>query len=289
MNKIAVVILNYMNYKETINCTDSVLKQKNIEFEIVIVDNGSPNESYKELGKEYRNNNSVHIIKASRNYGYAKGNNIGIRYAKEKCSSDFILLLNSDTEMIQEDYISILISKYKENIAVISGRIIQQRGEIQERYYEYVNFPDTLYFYLQLFFDYHGLSLISNKCKQMLKKKDKTEVLHGSCLMLTPSFFKYYKMLYHRTFLYSEEVLLYIYCNNAGITQMKVEEAVILHKGKQSSKYLYGNKDSKKMRYLTASYKYVVWESFKAYVKTILKRKIFKPGKADYKGEEKHQ
>lgn len=191
--------------------------------------------------------------------------------------------------MIQEDYISILISKYKENIAVISGRIIQQRGEIQERYYEYVNFPDTLYFYLQLFFDYHGLSLLSNKCKQMLKKRDKTEVLHGSCLMLTPSFFKYYKMLYHRTFLYSEEVLLYIYCNNAGITQMKVEEAVILHKGKRSSKYLYGNKDSKKMRYLTASYKYVVWESFKAYVKTILKRKIFKPGKADYKGEEKHQ
>ena len=63
MNKIAVVVLNYMNYKETINCTDSVLKQKNIEFEIVIVivDNGSPNESYKELGKEYRNNNSVPI------------------------------------------------------------------------------------------------------------------------------------------------------------------------------------------------------------------------------------
>lgn len=289
MNKVAVVVLNYMNYKETINCIDSILKQKNIEIEIVIVDNGSPNESYKELGKKYRNNNLVHIIKASQNYGYAKGNNIGIRYAKEKCPSDFILLLNSDTELIQEDYISILISKYKENIAVISGRIIQQRGEVQERYYEYVNFPDTLYFYLQLFFDYYGLPLLSNKCKQTLKKKDKTEVLHGSCLMLTPSFFKHYKMLYHRTFLYSEEVLLYIYCNNAGITQMRVEEAVLLHKGKQSSKYLYGNNDSEKMKYLITSYKYVVWESFKAYIKSKLKRKVFKSGKADYKGEEMHQ
>ena len=46
-----------------------------------------------------------------------------------------------------------------------------------------------------------------------------------------------------------------------------VKEAVVLHKGKQSSKYLYNNRASIKDKYLLSSYKFVVWESFKAYIK----------------------
>ena len=267
MKKVAVVILNYMNYKETFQCVDSILTQKDVSFEIIIVDNGSTNDSCTELWSNYRDNKLIHILKNKKNYGFAKGNNIGISYARQKLSADFVLLLNSDTELIQSDYISVLLSAYKENIAVISGKIIQKRGMIQEKYYEYVEFPQTLFLYMKLVCDDYGCSRISEKLEHLLKKTKKTEILHGSCLMLTPSFFKYYSMLYPKTFLYSEEILLYIYCEKAGLIQARAEEAEILHKGKRSSKYLYGNMNSIRRKYQIASYKYVVWESFKVYMK----------------------
>lgn len=271
MEKVAVVILNYVNYKETIQCVESILPQEKVDFEIIIVDNGSSNESCRELRKKYRNHKLVHVLKSNKNYGFAKGNNIGIHYAKKRLSADFILLLNSDTELIQSDYISVLVSKYEENIGVISSRIIQKRGMIQESYYDYVKFPDTLFLYLQLVCDYFSFLNLSSIFNQLLKKAEKTEILHGSCLMLTPAFFKHYELLYSRTFLYSEEVLLYIYCQKAGLTQIKTEETAILHKGKQSSKYLYENRGSIRRKFQIASYKYVVLESFKIYLKDTLK------------------
>ncbi len=274
MQKVVVVVLNFMNYKETLHCVDSILSQKNIAFEIIIVDNGSVNESYRELKIEYKNNKQIHIIRSNKNYGFAKGNNIGINYARQRLSADYVLLLNSDTKLIDSNYISILVSKYEENIAVISSRIIQKRGHIQEKYYDYVNFPDTLFLYLQLICDYYGFSILSKKFTQLLKSSEKTEIIHGSCFMLTPAFFKHYEMLYDKTFLYSEEVLLYIYCKNAHLMQIKTEETTILHKGKQSSKYLYENRGSIKRKYLIASYKYVVWESFKTYLRTGLLKTI---------------
>lgn len=169
-----------------------------------------------------------------------------------------------------------MVSKYEENVAVISSKIIQKRGTIQEKYYEYVEFPDTLFLYLQLVCDYCGFLRLSKKFKYLLKKSRKTEILHGSCLMLTPSFFKYYSMLYPRTFLYSEEVLLYIYCQKAGLIQLQTGETAILHKGKQSSKYLYENRNSIRKKYQITSYKYVVWESFKVALKSIVRSKLSK-------------
>lgn len=270
IKKVVIVVLNYMNYRETFQCVDSVLSQKGINFEIVIVDNGSPNESYKKLRERYGKNKLIHLLRSNKNYGFAKGNNIGIHYAKQKLSADFLLLLNSDTELIQDDYISILLSKYEENVAVISSRIIQKKGGIQDKYDEYVEFPSTLFQYVLLICDYYGFFNISKKVYQLLENKKRTEILHGSSFMLTPSFFEHYKVLYSKTFLYAEEILLYIYCQKAGLIQIQTNEAVILHKGKQSSKYLYENRGSIRKKYQIASYKYVVWESFKVYIKKYL-------------------
>ena len=267
MQKVAVVILNYVNYKETFKCTESVLLQKDVDFEIIIVDNGSFNDAYKKLGDKYKNNPLIHILKANKNYGFAKGNNIGIYYARKKLLADFVLLLNSDIELIQQNYISLLISKMRTNIAVIGSSIIQKNGIFEGNYCDYTEFPDTLFFYLELFCGYYGFNCLSKKFSRLLLRTKKREILHGSCFMLTHYFFRHYKLLYSKTFLYGEEILLYIYCKNKGLKQLMVKEAVVLHKGKQSSKYLYNNRASIKDKYLLSSYKFVVWESFKAYIK----------------------
>ena len=263
MDKVAVVILNYMNYRETFCCADSVLLQKNIDFKIIIVDNGSTNDSYTQLKRRYYRNPSVYILKTGKNYGCAKGNNIGIKYGKTKLFADFILLLNSDTKMIQKDFISKLLLGYKKNMGAMGGKIIQQNGMIQERYFDYVTFPGTLFLYLKLICDRYSIPILPEKLSVFLEKANKTEILHGSCLMLTPAFFEKYDLLYDKTFLYGEEILLYIFCKRAGLIQKKIQDAVILHKGKQSSSYLYGNRNSLRDKYVLSSFKYVVWESLK--------------------------
>ena len=41
MDKIGIIVLNYNNFEDAINCVDSVIKQENVEMEIVLIDNGS--------------------------------------------------------------------------------------------------------------------------------------------------------------------------------------------------------------------------------------------------------
>ena len=263
---IAVVILNYMNYQETVTCVDSVLNQKDVEFEIVVVDNASNNESFKVLKQKYASNDLVHVLRARKNYGFAKGNNIGINYARDRFHADFVLVINSDTKMIDEHYISILISHYQENVGVIGSEIILRNGIKQKKYLEYVDFPDTLFCYVNLLNEFLGTHILKNYIEQRMKERRRKEVLHGSAFLLTPSFFEVWDGLCSKTFLYAEEILLYILCRRANLQQVYTSDTRIFHKEDQSSKYLFENRSSIKLKYILNSYKYVVWESFKEYL-----------------------
>ena len=88
--KVSFIIVNY-NGKDCIEeCIDSILHQnfpKN-QIEVIVVDNNSTDWSWK-LIENYRN---IKLIRCNKNYGFAKGNNIGIK----KCSGRFIALINND-------------------------------------------------------------------------------------------------------------------------------------------------------------------------------------------------
>jgi hypothetical protein len=88
-----IIILNWNNYKDTIECVNSCLKINYGSFKIIIVDNGSTNESLSELRKAFP---SLEIIETGSNLGFAEGNNIGIRSAIKQ-NADHVLLLNNDT------------------------------------------------------------------------------------------------------------------------------------------------------------------------------------------------
>lgn len=83
--KVCYVILHYNTIDKTIQCISSVLKQKiqsiKTDVKIIIVDNGSLNNSGKILQKKYKTNKAVHIIIEKENHGFARGNNIGYQYA----------------------------------------------------------------------------------------------------------------------------------------------------------------------------------------------------------------
>ena len=102
MKKISIVILNYINYKDTIECIESIFEM-NYRYEgIVVVDNNSENESVKILNKKYKDNKKIIIVKARHNYGFAKGNNIGICIARRKFHTDFVFVVNNDTVFVKK-------------------------------------------------------------------------------------------------------------------------------------------------------------------------------------------
>lgn len=92
---IAVVVLNYCNYVDTVCCLDRIVKSEALN--IVLVDNLSPDGSGERLRQEYAQFANVTYIQSGSNYGYAAGNNVGIKYAVEHLGAQYICVLNNDT------------------------------------------------------------------------------------------------------------------------------------------------------------------------------------------------
>lgn len=90
--KISVIIPNYNGEKIIDGCIQSLLQQEYKDFNIIVVDNNSTDESVKIIEEKYP---SITLIKNNENLGFAAAVNIGIKVSK----SDFVALLNNDTEV----------------------------------------------------------------------------------------------------------------------------------------------------------------------------------------------
>lgn len=88
MKRVSVVIPNYNGAKFLCDCLDSFRKQDTDEFEIIVVDNNSEDDS-KEILSNY---SEVKLIELDKNYGFCRGVNEGIRASE----LEYVLLLNND-------------------------------------------------------------------------------------------------------------------------------------------------------------------------------------------------
>lgn len=92
--QLSIIIINYNTFRLTCNCIRSI-KEKlvGLTYEIILVDNNSvecdPNLFLQKFP-------DITLITSTENTGFTGGNNIGIA----KATGEYILLLNSDTELI---------------------------------------------------------------------------------------------------------------------------------------------------------------------------------------------
>ena len=132
MKSIGVVVLNYINYNETINCIESVLKQEGVRFYIVIVENGSTNASRSILENKYKNYDNVELIPLPKNLGYAKGNNIGISRLKNM-GYDYIFVVNSDVVLGTNKVLKQLVNEDEWGVGLLNPVIRNTNGSIDQR------------------------------------------------------------------------------------------------------------------------------------------------------------
>lgn len=110
----AFVILHYRAIDYTENCVDFI-KALDGDNRIVIVDNASPDGTGEQLRAHYQHDPQVAVLLNSENAGFARGNNLGVRYACRHFSPDFTVVLNNDVEIHQRDFSARIAQIYSEH------------------------------------------------------------------------------------------------------------------------------------------------------------------------------
>lgn len=224
--KYGFLILHYKVISETENAVESILSQNFREnYEIMIVDNGSGNDSGLKLKEEYLNCKNIHVIINDENVGFARGNNVGFKILKEKFACDFIIMINSDIKIIDEDFLRLIDDEYNEsNFSVLGPMIILPNGNIDNCETKMPNikqlkrniFKNRIIILLNYINVYNLIVKIVKKINpNIYVKKDKKDkrlenvVLHGCCLIFSEKYITKFDGLDDRTFLYYEEQLLF--------------------------------------------------------------------------------
>ena len=103
---VSIIILNYNAGNLLLNCVDSVFKSTYPNFEVLVVDNISTDNSHVICKEKFE---KIRLIENKENLGYCEGNNVGIRNA----NGEFIVILNPDTT-VEPNWLDHLISAYNE-------------------------------------------------------------------------------------------------------------------------------------------------------------------------------
>ena len=150
---VAIVIVNWNNPKDTVECIDSVMLMDYSPLDIIIVDNGSSDGSAEKISdhllktrdhplikekkiaeekmsftaKEIPNetNHRIHLIESERNDGPTGGNNIGIYYSMRFLDPSYFILLNNDT-VVDKHMVENLITHMStdKDIAITQAKIL---------------------------------------------------------------------------------------------------------------------------------------------------------------------
>ncbi len=231
-----IIILNYNGYYDSIECINSLQKsvsEDSIDYQIIVVDNHSTDNSFELLKNSL--SNKIILLQSSRNAGYAYGNNIGIQYALEH-GAEYICILNNDT-IIVEDFLTPCIDVLEKNdrLAIIGPMLINYNNNLVQS-------------------TGGNLSIIKGKCYRFNSNKPvstikesiiKCDVVFGAAMVFRSSLIQVIGLIPENYFLFYEETEWCYRAIKSGLTNCVTTKTKIIHKESGSMKAL-----SKMQRYL---------------------------------------
>jgi GT2 family glycosyltransferase len=118
----SIVIVNYNGGSKLERCVESVFRSTR-NFELIVVDNGSNDESDSLIAQRFP---KVNVVKNRENLGFAKASNIGIRRAIAR----WIVLLNPDTRVTSSWLDNLLKSADSANaIGIVTPKLLRPDGQ----------------------------------------------------------------------------------------------------------------------------------------------------------------
>ncbi len=289
---ISIVIVNWNSGSQLYNCINSIdnTKKDNLKLEIIIVDNGSCDNSLDKICKSnFKEKLNIKIIKNNRNLGFAKACNIGAQQAK----GDYLLFLNPDVVLFDDTFVNLFnfIKNHAfKNVGVYGVQLLNEKGEIQRTC---SRFPSTW----NLIITSLGLNKINhNLFKSILLEEwdhlETKEVTHvmGAFYLIKRKIFNRLMGFDERFFVYYEDLDLSKRIFDVGYRSLYVTEARAYHKGG-------GVSEQVKDKRLYYSLKSIILYSFKhlgilggivvllmTYLIEPITRTVYLLGKKDFKG-----
>lgn len=224
--KVFIVILNFNSFEDTEECLISLEKLDYNNYEIIIIDNSSNDNSYDKLKKRFVKYN---IIKSNENLGYANGNNIGIKYALEN-KADYICVLNNDV-IVEDDFLDKIIKVMEDD------KDIGLAGPCICKYHD-KNIIQAMGANINL---YNGLTqgkYKNYKYNDIPQKDIQVDYLGGACFVCRREVFEKIGFIPENYFLFFEETEFCYKASKRGYKLICVYESKIYHKGSSTiSKY----------------------------------------------------
>lgn len=279
---VSIIILNWNGENDTIECLESLYQINYFNYQVILVDNASEDNSLKKI-KEYCNGNifvkskffdykyynkpisvfefsenesvssickqefnktnQIIILKNNINYGFAGGCNIGIKFALENFESEYILLLNNDT-VVHRNFLLELVKEGIEN---------EKIGYIGPKTYFYENQErkDIISFaggFVNLYTGRLKLRGYQEIDKGQLDKVMKVDYVEGSCILIRNEIFEKIGYLDTSYYTYWEDTDLCKRGYDSGFEAVYAPKSIIWHKVSSSVNsstkqyYLFRNK-----------------------------------------------
>ncbi|MGO4994992.1 glycosyltransferase [Jeotgalibaca porci] len=198
--KVSIVILNYITYQETKELVRGIRSKLSYSnYDIIVVDNDSPNESRLELASDADILDYV-LIPNHTNSGYAVGNNVGIRYAL-KHGAEYTLILNNDIVINDPDVLDNMVDLCENNkrIGAVSPRILKPNSGEELQFFERPTLGDMSVGYMA--FHKRRQSFDTSRICKIYRPQ-------GCCMLLSGKAIIEINYMDERTFLYCEEEIL---------------------------------------------------------------------------------
>lgn len=127
--KISIIIPNKDHVKDLRRCVDSVLNESTYKnYEIIIVENNSEEQSIFDYYKELENNEKVKIVTYTGTFNYSKINN----FAVQSATGEYLLFLNNDTEVITAEWMeNMLMYAQRSDVAAVGAKLYYGDNTIQ--------------------------------------------------------------------------------------------------------------------------------------------------------------
>ncbi len=250
--KIAYVILHYNNAEVTTKCLSYLLNIMGDDSVAVVVDNYSQNDSLNEIKKTIGNSDKIFYICNSKNLGFARGNNLGYEYAREKLKANCIIVMNNDIFIKDCELENKLCSDSMVNrYSIIAPDVVTLSEKHQNPFrYERVRtsklFISMILQYIYAAFFRVGIMIPSIVQKyhnaagvgeERVCESIENIVPHGSCVIFTPNYTRQEKFAFVPvTFFYGEEDILYDYAVYRNYQTVYDPQIQVIHAEKQSTK-----------------------------------------------------
>jgi Predicted glycosyltransferases len=236
---VTVIILNWNGVGDTLECIESVRNLDYPDMRIVVVDNGSTDDSTSVIRQRYP---SITLLESKRNLGFTGGNNLGIVKALEM-GTDYVWLLNNDT-VVERDALRKMVQTIgnSPDVGIASPVIYFQDppGEVQ---------------FCGSYIDWERNRIVKLKAGDPYPSNGVNVSLWGTALLIRREVVERVGFLNDKYFAYHEDEDYCMRVARAGYRAIVVPEARVFHKNSRST----GNNDAPFQVFLRSRNIYFLW------------------------------